>query len=390
MIVPANSLPALISCKVSPITYKSQKHSHFLFEAGHFYSHARWALLSGLIQLGCKPGDSIAIPALFCESTLLPLKKYGFNLVFVDVDSKLQDFVDNVPKILKANKIDALLLVNYFGVRLKARDDIINACHAQNVKVIEDCSHSFLSCLFSRSGPDAEISIYSIRKNLAVADGGILVFGSHINRNRDGFKESRAASLDLTYLIRRYLEAIVIKIGWPNLYGSRISSLKARLSRSKGNDGDFVISHVNNFEEIHPSFSLARYLSNKDYLLEVCKKRIYNYRKLAKVIEEFKLRALFPDVSVEDVPQVFPVCDPSGTLVAYLRERGIGAYRWPGGELPDEIKVSPLLYPNAVNLNDSIVCLPIHQDINDKHVSYMKDAIADWLAELSGGGRCPS
>ena len=108
-----------------------------------------------------------------------------------------------------------------------------------------------------------------------------------------------------------------------------------------------------------------------------------NYWKLAQSIAPFGIKIIDHDISAGEIPQVLPVLDTHGTLVNYLRDRGIGAYRWPGEEMPNEIKSNPNLYPNAIRLNGSITCLPIHQDISDKHIAFMTDAIADWVNTLS-------
>ena len=50
-----------------------------------------------------------------CNSSVIPLQKFGFNIIFIDIDS-LDLLINKVIQIFERNKaIKALLVVHYFG-----------------------------------------------------------------------------------------------------------------------------------------------------------------------------------------------------------------------------------------------------------------------------------
>ncbi len=381
MIVPSRPFPA-----AGFAASKSGVQQHLSLEGMAFYSHGRSALLHGMIKLGLKPGDAIAIPAYYCESALQWVVAYGFELIFIDVGDDLQMPLDAVKTALSTQKIKAVLLTHFFGFVPTTRDDIISLCQTADVKVVEDCSHSFLSCLYTKNTKwEADAYIFSMRKTLPVADGGAFLLGKYHGDTASLLPASGSFLGDLPFLMVRMIEATIVKLGWPNLYGSRISGLKAALIRS--GDGIEKAATYDGFRDNAPppSYSLIRYLRNDPYLRHIAGLRVFNYRKLAQAIVPFGIETIVHNISDGEIPQVLPVLDTDGTLVNYLRDRGIGAYRWPGEEIPAEVKSNPNLYPNAIRLNESITCLPVHHDISDKHIAYMISVIAAWSNALPAG-----
>jgi len=173
----------------------------------NFYPLGRDALLSGLVALGLKKGDSVIIPAYMCDSTIKPLKSYGFNLVFIDIEKDLSLSVDKLRKAIEENQIKALLVVHYFGLT-KNMDEVIGVCRECGIKVVEDASHSFISqFLRDKNSIKGDIEIFSMRKSLPVLDGGILRIN---NGNYQSVKacNSQCVSIisDVKYLILRLLK----------------------------------------------------------------------------------------------------------------------------------------------------------------------------------------
>ena len=374
MIVPSRPFPA--TGFAAPV---SGAGLHPSLEGMTFYSHGRIALLHGMVRLGLKPGDAIAVPAYYCESALRLVLAYGCKPVFIDVGDDLHLPLDSVEIVFSTQKIKAVLLTHFFGFVPTARDDLISLCRAAGVKVIEDYSHSFLSYIYTKNtGLQADAYIFSMRKTLPVTDGGALLLGKYDGDTVSLLPALGSFLVDLPFLMMRTIEAAVIKFGWPNLYSPHIRELRIALSRS-GDDAEKAAMYDGLKDNtLPPSYSLAQYLRNEPCLWHIAEARVFNYRKLGQAIDPFGIEAIVRDISDGEVPQVLPVLDTVGTLVNYLRDRGIGSYRWPGEEMPIEVKSSPSLYPNAIRLNESITCLPIHQDISDKHIAFMANAIADW------------
>jgi hypothetical protein len=340
-----------------------------------FYSSGREALLSGLISLGLQKGDSVIVPAFMCSSAIEPLKSFGFNLIFVDVDGNLNLSIDNVRKVIKTNdSISALISVQYFGMT-KDISELIAVCRNHEIKVIEDVSHSFMSqFLRDKASIKSDIEIFSMRKSLPILDGGALrlnkVSNPFFKRNND-LCVSRTS--EIKFLIFRIFEKILIKIG-VNIYGNFINTFKNKLQSTKSNE---VINL--NIKAGQPSQQFKKYLANEEYIKKSQQKIITNFNQLSISLKKIGLRVFLESVGDKVIPQACVVYDDYGGLVDYLRSVGVGAWQWPDIEMPKEIYDNPEAYPNTINLDKCLVLLPIHQDISENNCQYMIKKIEKWI-----------
>jgi len=334
-----------------------------------FYSLGREALLSALLGLGLIKGDSIAVPAYMCSSTIQPLEDYGFRLIFIDVDDQLNLPVDNIQTVSAKTKINALLLVHYFGF-LQNSAEIISVCRFLNIKLVEDFSHSFFSQFLADDIPfDADAKIFSIRKSLPIVDGGALrsrhaEYSVHTNN-------IPCVSLlhDLIYLFKRLVEKLVTMLNI-NIYSERISRRKQWLS--KGVEGTL------NKHACQPSLQLKKYLCNASYLQTAQQRILNNFNQLSTPLEALGFDLLHKTVKPSDVPQALVVYDHRGGLADFLRARGVGAWRWPAEEMPEVVASQLDKYPNANYYNKTLVLLPIHQSISNQQINYMIQVLSQW------------
>lgn len=381
MIVPSRPFPMIrLACPD-----KSGQHNTILGDAA-FFPRGRLALLHGMIRLGLEPGDAIIVPAYYCESALQAIVAYGFEPVFVDVGDDLQIPFEKLKAALASSKAEAVLLMHFFGFSPALREETVLFCRVAGIKIIEDYCHSFLSYLDSGSRTTgADACIFSVRKTLPVADGGALLPGGVRGDAVPPQPGSLPFTGDIPFLSMRMIESVLIRLGWPNLYGQWVGNARAVFARPYKGCGKVAVDDHSETEATLPSWSLMHLLCNEPYLRHVAQRRLDNYRKLAQALAFLNVEMAVHAINEGDIPQVLPVLDSSGTLADFLRGKGIGVYRWPGEELPAEVRSGKDIFPNAVRLNDSIVCLPLHQDISDVHIVFMVDAISGWRKRLSGG-----
>ena len=337
-----------------------------------FHSLGREALLNCLVKLGLQPGDKIIIPAYMCDSTIKPLQSYGFDLVFIDIDEGLSLPVDKLKKVISNKQIKALLLVHYFGLTQEI-DEVVGLCHEFGIKVVEDVSHSFMSQLLrDKNSIKGDAEIFSMRKNLPVVDGGALRIN---NGSYDVTKmNNKCVSIisDTKYLILRFLEKIVVQFGI-NIYGQFINNIKIKF-RSKTNN-EFC---NNNIEACKISWQLSQYLGNEEYLKGTQQKIVQNFNQLSQALQRIGFRLFVESVEDNVVPQVCVIYDDNGGLVDYLRSKGIGAWRWPDVEMPEEVLHNPSQYPNTVFFDKNLALIPVHQSIGDKEINYMIQVLSRW------------
>lgn len=347
------------------------------FEQLVYFRYGRDALLYILEKLELKKNSRILFPAYYCDSALLPLRDSGYSLIYFDVEQDLSWDTHKIINIMKRNKVNALVLPDIFGLQSIDINEISKQCFDSNIYFIVDFSHSF----YSFNIEDFKIPVapaacfFSMRKILPTSDGGALFMGKPSDENENTILISSSILKDISFIFRSMLEYLVIGFGYLNIYGGIIEEFKRRKN-------DKINSSVNyNKEKLTPStpsFLLLKQLKDKNYLSLVSKKRVKNYRQLYSLVHNFAPELLFMKLAKGSTPQVLPLLDKTGTLVKYLRSVGVGAYLWPGNDLPLEVRNEIHNYPNTVMLGYSVVCLPIHQDIINKDINYMAYHIEIW------------
>lgn len=338
----------------------------------YFFPLGRSALLSGLVSLGLKKQDSIIIPAYICDSAIHPLREYGFKLIFMDVDKEMNLSIDQVQEVIIKNNIKALLTVHYFGFT-KDFDKLIRACHELGVKVVEDCTHSFLSQLSrNKVSIRSDMEIFSMRKTLPIQDGGALRVSSihkNIKINSDQCISTLSAG---KYLLKRLIWKITINFGF-NIYRPFLTRLKDNFRRISKDSRCGV-----NIETCQPSQQLKYYLKSDRYMNRARTRIRANFSRLSIEVKKIGFELAIDSLSVGAFPQALAIYNSNDGLMDYLRINGVGAWCWPGNELPLEVSSNPKIYLNSVYFNKKIILLPIHQDISHKQCDYMIKVLLKW------------
>ena len=247
-------------------------------------------------------------------------------------------------------------------------------CREYDIKVVEDASHSFMSqFLRNKNSIKGDIEIFSMRKSLPVLDGGILRIN---NGNYQSVKacNSQCVSIisDVKYLILRFFEKLVTAFG-VNIYGQFINNIKTTLRSKTTNE-----IHNLNVEACQVSWQLRKYLSNEEYLQDAQQIIVNNFNQLSQALRSLGFRLLVESVEESVAPQACVVYDDKGGLVDYLRSKGIGAWRWPDEEMPEEVAQNSDQYPNAVFFDEKLVLIPIHQSLGDKQINYIIQVLSRW------------
>lgn len=334
-----------------------------------FYPRGRDALMAGIDFLGLEIGDCIIIPAFMCESTVTPLRRAGYRVIFLDINEDLNFDITALKKLALKYKARAILVANYFGFSCNLRE-ISELCVPLKIKLIEDCSHSFLSSKhFSGEEQYSDIIIYSLRKTLPIRDGGVLRIN---NYTKDNFIDltnqlPRIYFADFIYFFSRVVEYIISRIGWPNIYSNRVEYLKNNLrtkvlNREKFDDQKLVAPK-------RPSIMLSRYISSTKYLESTRKKLIENYLTITTSASQLGFKLKYINLPRGTVPQWAILRDHTGDLVDQLRAMGVGACRWPGNELIPEVNEVPEKYQNTKRLNNELVLIPVHQSLGKRDLT---------------------
>ena len=370
-------VPSKPSLNYKMIFYKRATNINNWSTNTHYFNSGSDALTYSFASLKVPPGSKIVLPALICRSVTNVLTKLGHKLYFVD-SAKDSIFPDSNVLVQTCTSIGAnvLYLVDLFGFLPQQRQSIISSVQEIGCTVIEDRCHSALT---QPNVECADAVIYSLRKTLPTRDGGAVRF---LSPHEPTFIEKPVLHFtDVSFLIYHLLENFICNIGLPNIYGGKYNlNRKIKISLSSDSDLNSYNEKIVSNTKYYPSYILYPQLINNEYLSAVAKKRINNYIDLSKTVTELGMSLCFDVLPHGVVPQVMPVIDPSETLVDFLRKNGIGASRWPDYEAPDFVKEHPELFPNANRFNRQIVCLPVHQSINAKHIKLTKNCILKWAS----------
>lgn len=114
---------------------------------------------------------SILMPALCCSCMPEPFQNEGYEIIYYKLTD---DFRVNIDDVLSKIKDDSIFLfMNYFAISSLSEENLKKITQfRKNVLTIEDVTHDFLKLDLKKYY--ADITICSIRKWFAIADGGLL------------------------------------------------------------------------------------------------------------------------------------------------------------------------------------------------------------------------
>jgi len=294
---------------VQPLQYSSAARVAFRTILENIdFSNGKKLLLPAYIGITDREGSGVLDPVL---QTNTPYEFYS-------LDKKLSALED-LYKLIKSEKYNALLVIHYFGFCQNNMEEIVQLCHKHNVLLIEDCAHTMLSdTLFGQLGKLGDFSFNSIHKFLATKEGGCL----------------RVNNKEYEHLL--HLPA-------PTFPKLKTLDILAR-------------ADLSNIREIRRS----NYLHLMEMIADVSGIEIM-YPELPNGIAPHNLPLLIKDGLRESV--YFKLIDKGIPVVALY-------YR-----MIDQIKIGS--YSNALYVSENILNLPVHQDIQKGDI----DIIAQELRE---------
>lgn len=152
----------------------NSKHLQFKFT-----SSCRNALTQILKSEASPQPRSILLPAYVGLSLdegsgiLDPVIESGFNFHFYKIDYEMNPVLSDLVEKINLFPESIVLFVNYFGWKIKNRDQLLEVCKSYELKVIEDNAHNLGDLYLDRkTDHDSDYQIYSIHKFLAIKSGG--------------------------------------------------------------------------------------------------------------------------------------------------------------------------------------------------------------------------
>lgn len=332
-----------------------------------FFGKSRQAIAAVLPVLGLKPGDVVLAPASLCWEAVSPLLAFGLRVLCYPLDGKLcPDFT--AMKAMADDKTRAVLVVHYYGF---AQDigPIRLWCQDTGLKLIEDCALCFYDGEHNGGvGKCGDAAFFSLWKFLPVPDGSVLLVSG-------GTQPVAPMAGACGFMLRPVVRLLTARAALFGFFPMRT------MKRLHAGGGETVLEPV--LPEPKPMSHLSCRIRKRIDLAEIAGLRRRNYTALAALLaSERRVALLWPQLGARTVPNAMlvRVGDP-GRLQMNLLARGFET------ELPinrlfrgvDGIEGLPA-YPVVDDLADHVLALPVHQDMNIRHIERLAAAVKEALS----------
>lgn len=325
----------------------------YFSEKAHFCRDGKTALLNGLRSGHINTGDVILLPAYICESVVIFFEDAGFVVRFFDITLDMQPNFEDLE--IKSNNAKALIIVHYYGFP-QVIEKVVDFCRSRNLFLIEDCSHALYSRYNGKLlGTFGDVGIYSLKKTLAVPNGGILISKKLFSNFSETDKSFPLISFLI--LIEKWLE---FKFSW----SPRIPLLQNEKIRRK-------IINKNNQVKMPGNILISEYslniFSNTDSN-DIINKRRENYMHYLRKIKENKnIKIIFPYLEDGVCPLGFPILISNRDQIrkSLLKKKINLRTLW------DILPHNTSRCRVAHIISGQILILPTHQSLCDKDINYV-------------------
>lgn len=342
------------------------------------FHQARSALWHAMRALSIGPGDRVLVPAYHCGVEVEAILDAGASVDYYPVTYALRS--DPVEIRRRASpSTRAVLLIHYFGFPQPV-GPFLAICREKGWILIEDCAH--LPCHYRTSGDVGlvgDMALYSLPKTLPVPDGGLL----RVNR---GAAPPEPSLSPRTLPVGRQVVRLTISGlesgGNPVARAAGVGlESAARLASATARDSavSSVLADWNpaggGFRPEMARYGLSRFsrrmLGRTDFD-RMAERRRENYARLSRRLgAKGAAAACFPDLPADACPMVFPVRSTDRErLETDLSRRGVGTFVFGKSLHPT---MSRAEFPEAGALSDSVLGLPVQQDLDARAI----DAVAD-------------
>lgn len=341
---------------------------------------ARLGIVLGCWALGLREGEEVLVPAYNCGSEVDALMKAGLRVTMYRVDRQCRIDLDDVQSRIRPST-RLLYATHYFGwthdlALLK------QLCTRHGLLLFEDCALA----LFSHgpggpAGSAGDAAVFSLPKTLPAPDGGALV----LKRPVETAPSTPRRRPPLAGVVRRLASLIKSDLtrhqGFPA--GPLLSGLRRCGSEDRaGTNGRPEMPsgyYVNTFLLDCTMSRVSANVLEDTPIADVAGARRRNYQHLLSALRDYPgIRFLYSELPEGVCPLVMPVLvEERDAVCAELIRRGIAAIPWWAG-YHREFNWDE--FPDARFLKDSVLALPIHQQLGSRDMEYISTQVRSLLA----------
>lgn len=331
---------------------------------------------------------TVLVPAFHCPTVVDPVVHAGFDVRFYAIEPTLRigagDFLAKLD-----DSVVAAIFIRYFGFPDMPKE-LVLACRESGVRIVEDCSHSFLSANPLRlAESDSDAITFSFWKLLPTkVGGGVLLKGP----TRQPWPAVRRPDLRDSWLCMKGLSLDVLT---ETLDGISRKVIGKR-QRDESNGAPPIPAVRRPAGEAYPYNATAstwtmpgpaKLVLWAADLHRMVESRRRNFEILAtRVAPTSEIQPVYPHLGEDVCPWGFPVLLNKRPERDYLiRARGVPVFTF--GEV-----LHPLLFTNhgsetlmldmARHLSDSLLTVAIHQQLEGEQVADFGRTINEFMSCL--------
>ena len=262
-----------------------------------FFALGRNAMFAACQVLRLKPGDEVLTPAFDCDGALHPFRVLGHHLRFFRSNPYTfeVDLDDLQKRITPRTKL--IHIINHFGFP-QPWEEVLSLRQKFGIPILEDNAYSLFSTYQGRHfGTFGDISIFSLRKNLPLLEGGMLRMNNPTTSSRVSQKKNPwIPFIDIQQLVRRLIKR---QIEPPPLYSDSEPCIPSWPLRD-GIGKDF--SH----DYLRPMSKMARIqlsLYTAQQYQEIAARKREQYLFLVHELSDIKnIKILWPNLPEGSIP----------------------------------------------------------------------------------------
>ncbi len=310
------------------------------------------ALLSDI-----EPGDEVIVPTYTFVSSALAFVRQGAKIVFADSKENHPNIDEDKLKELISPKTKALVVVHYAGAACNM-EKVMQICQKHNIVLIEDAAQAidsyYKGTQLGNFGDFATFSFHET-KNIQCGEGGLLV-------TKNPEKAKRAEILWEKGTNRSaFFRGEVNKYGWVDIGSSFLPADTVAA---------FLYAQLENLENIQ---------TKRKYLWNAYHERLQQLEQQGKI----KL-PLIPEYATNNAHMFYILTqnlEERSALIDFLKKRNISAvfhYLCLHKSEYYKNKHDGRNLPNAQIFEDTLLRLPLYNDMTENEVEKVADAVIEF------------
>jgi dTDP-4-amino-4,6-dideoxygalactose transaminase len=318
---------------------------------------------------------TVLVPDYNSGNEVLAIRAAGAAIEYCPVGRDMQMSPDDVERLCDLHHPDVLYVIHYAGWP-QPISTLVDLCRRRGMLLVEDCALALLSETAGRPlGSFGDWSVFCLYKTLPLPNGALLIQNTD---TEPPVLEVPLRSAGAASTIGRTAELFVQRA---RVRAGAVGNALSMMKRSAGWAASALAIHRAtvgdigfNLTEVDLAMSaISERLLDRIDVSSIRQQRVANCRTLSAQLGDGISRPL-PDPEPGVCPLFFPILVPDKhAAVKALAKHGVEALEfWNDSSEPDGREMSP----NARFLREHVLELPLHQDLTERHMTYMAECLS--------------